>query len=127
MNTDEITHLLKHLLAHSRAGFVPFFPSDKRPPLNTIQSLIPCCYVSNIDPTRKGGSHSAAFFHSRPNRLNFLIVMEDNHVNSAFHFQNPLKYFIIPTKYTPLEPGSVGILYIHSLSSGSQLFIAFNM
>ena len=62
MNSDEITHILKHLLAHSRAHFLGVFASDKLPPLNTIQSLIPCCDVSNIDPTGKGGYRWVAFF-----------------------------------------------------------------
>ena len=69
MNTNEITHNLKHLLGHSRARFLGFFAYDKIHPLNSIQYLVPCCYVSNIEPTGKGGSHRVAFFHSRPNRL----------------------------------------------------------
>ena len=97
MNTDEINHLLKHLLANSRARFPGVSASDKLRPLNTIHSFVPCCYVSNIDPTGQCGSHWVGFFHSRTNRLEVLIVMEDNLVNSAFHFQNPFKYFIIPT------------------------------
>ena len=63
MNCDEITHILKHLLANSRARFLGVFASDKPPPLNTIQSLIRGCYVSNIDPTGKGGSHWVAFLN----------------------------------------------------------------
>ena len=62
MNSDEITHILKHFLAHSPARFLGVFASDKVPPLNTIQSLIPFCYVSNIDPAGKGGSDWVAFF-----------------------------------------------------------------
>ena len=71
MNSDEITHILKHLLAPSRARFLGVFASDKLPPLNSIQSLVQCCYRSNIDPMVKGGSYWVGFFHSRPNRLEF--------------------------------------------------------
>ena len=49
-----------------------------------------------------------SLFHSSPNCLEFLIVMDDNLVNLAFAFQNPFKYFIIPIKSKPLEPRSVG-------------------
>ena len=69
MNTDEITHILKHLLANSRVRFLGVFASDKLRPLNTIQSLIPCCYASNIDPTGKGRSHWVAFFSLKTKSL----------------------------------------------------------
>ena len=69
MNTDEITNMLKHLVANSRARFLGVFASDKPPPLNSIQSLVPCCYVSNIDHTGKRVSHYLAFFHSIQNRF----------------------------------------------------------
>ena len=96
MNSDEITHILKHLLAHSRARFLGVFASDKLPPLNTIQSLIPCCYVSNIDPTGKGGSHWVAFFHSRPNRLEFFDSYGRHPCEFGFSFPKSLQIFYNP-------------------------------
>ena len=128
MNTDEITHILKHLLANSRERFLGVFASDKFPRLNSIQSLVPCCYVSNIDPTGKGGSHWVAYFHTRTNRLE-LIERDGRHpCEFRFLFQNPNKYFISHIKSKPLEPRSVVIFVdIHSLSSSSKLCIAFNM
>ena len=62
MNTDSITVIIRKLLPHSRARFLGVFTSEKLPPLNAIQSRVPCCYVSNIDPTGQGGSHWVAFF-----------------------------------------------------------------
>ena len=72
MNTDEITNILKQLLANYRARLPGVFASDKLPQLNSIHCLVPCCYVLNNDPNGKGGSHWVAFFHSRPNRLEFI-------------------------------------------------------
>ena len=63
MNSDEITHILKHFLANSRGLFLDVFATYKSPPLNTIQSLIPFCYVSNIDQRGKGGAHWVSFIH----------------------------------------------------------------
>ena len=57
MNTQEIMHILKLLLANSPGRFLSVFAFDKLHPLNSIQPLVPCCYVSNIDPTGQGGSH----------------------------------------------------------------------
>ena len=109
MNTEEITHILKHLLPHSGARFLGVFASVKPPPLNSIQSLVQCCYVSNIESTGKGGSHWGAFFTLYQIDQNFLMVLQENLMNLAFHFQNPFKYFTIPTISRPLEPSSVGI------------------
>ena len=39
MNTDEITNILNHLLANSRARLLGVFASDKLPPLNSIHVL----------------------------------------------------------------------------------------
>ena len=123
MNTEEINHLLKHILANSRACFLGVFASDKLAPLNTIHSLVQCCYVSNIDPTGQGGTHWVSFFHSRQNRLG----MEDKLVNLAFPFHSPFKYLIIHINPGLRNPGLLAVLHLCSLSSSSQLCIEFNM
>ena len=132
MNTEEFTHLQKNL-ANSRAPFLAIFASAKLSPLNSIQALVPCSYVANNDPTGKSGSHCSLFF-SRPKGLESMIVLEDNLVNSAFHFQSLCKYLIIPNKSRPWETYSVVmiciyILYhrannyaLHSICKNSQSF-----
>ena len=95
-NTDEITHILKHHLDNSRARFLSVFASDKHAPLNSIQSLVPSCYVSNIDRTGKAGSHWVAFFHSRPNRLEFLDSYGRHPCEFGFSFPKSLKIFHNP-------------------------------
>ena len=89
INTEEITHILKQLLATSPARFLGVIATHNRPPLNSIQSLVPGCYLSNIDPTGKGGTYWVAFFHTTTNRLEFSRVMEENLVNLGSHFQIP--------------------------------------
>ena len=69
MNTDDITHIRKHLLANSRESFHGDFACDKVPPLNSIQSRVPCCNLLKIGLTGIGGCHSIAFFHTRRKRL----------------------------------------------------------
>ena len=95
MNSDEITHILKHLLAHSRPRFLSIFASDKRPPLNPIQTLILCCYVSNIDP--KGNALPlGCLFHSRPNRLESFDSSRRGPCEFRFSFQKSLQIFHNP-------------------------------
>ena len=96
MNSEEITHILKHLLANSRARFLGFFASDKLPPLKSIQSLVPIGYVSNIDPTGKGWSKWVAFYHSRPNRLEFFKSYGRDPCEFGFSFPKSLQIFHNP-------------------------------
>ena len=67
MNTDEITPILRHLLANCRASFLAVVASDKPSPVNSIQVVITCCYVLKTNPTGQAESNRVAFFHSRPN------------------------------------------------------------
>ena len=127
MNTEEITHILKHFLVNSRARFLGVFASDKLSPLNSIQSHVPCCYVSNTDPTGKCGSHWVAFFTLDQIDKNFLIVMKENLANLVFISKIPSNISQSLPNPGLWNPGLWAFLYIHSLSSGSQLFIAFNM
>ena len=115
MNTEEIIHLLKNLLAHSRARFLGVFASDKLPPLNTIQSLIPCCLVSNIDPTGKGRSHCVDFSNSRPTRLEFFDSYGREPCEFDFSFPKSLQIVHNPYQIQAFEPRSVGI-FVHTFS-----------
>ena len=96
MNTEEITRILKPLLTNSRARFLGVFASEKLPPLKTIQSLIPCCYVSKIDRTWKGGSKWVDFFHSKPIRFEFFDSNGRQPCEFGFSFPTSLQIFQNP-------------------------------
>ena len=129
MNCDEITHILKLLLAHSRARFLCVFASHKLPPLNTIQSIIPCGDVSNIDPTGKCGSHWVAFFTQDQIVLNFFDIYGRQPCEFGFSFPKSLQIFHNPYQIQALGTWVCGhfCVYTHSLSSSAQLCIEFNM
>ncbi|KAF0157041.1 MAG: hypothetical protein FD188_2836 [Ignavibacteria bacterium] len=55
MNKDEITHILKHLLAHSRARFLRVFASDKHPPLNRFNLLFHAVMFQTLIQPGKAG------------------------------------------------------------------------
>ena len=113
MNSDDITHILMHILSNYRARFLVVFDSDNLSPLISIQSLVSCCYVSNIEPTGKGGSHWVAFFHSRPNRLEFLDSDGRKPCEFGFSFPKSLQIFHNPYQIQAFGPMSVGI-YVSS-------------
>ena len=96
MNTDEITHILKRLLATSLSRFLDVFASEKIHPLTSIQSFVPCCYVSNTDPHVKGGSHWVAFFHSKQNPLEFFDSYPRRPCDFGFSFPKSLQIFHNP-------------------------------
>ena len=112
MNTDIITQILKHLLRNSRAANRAVFSSGKFNPLNSIQSIVPSCYVSKIDPTGKGGSPWVAFYQFRPNDIESLIVIQDILRSLSFPLQKTFSYFIIPLKSRPSEHRTVRIFVI---------------
>ena len=96
MNTDEVTHILQHLLAISLARFLLVFASDKVLPRNSIQSLDPGCYVSNSAPPGEGRSNCVAFFDTRPNRFKFLDSFGREHCEFGLSFQNSRQIFHNP-------------------------------
>ena len=116
MNADEITDILKHILAKFRVRFLDVFASDKRPPLNSIQSLVPCWYDSNIDPTGKGGSHWGTFSHSWPNPFEFFDskVRQPCEISVSFPkshhiFHNPYQILAFGTQVLGISVSSFSI------------------
>ena len=93
MHTDEITRILKHLLANSRARFLGVFASDILPPLKSIQSLVPSCNVSKMYPTGKGGTNWVIFSQSRQYWLQFLDRYGREPYEFGFRFPKCLLIF----------------------------------
>ena len=71
MDEISIKNILLKLLKTSRVTFLGVFPSDHIPCVSDINHKTPCCYVANTDPCTEGGTHWVAFFHPRPNDLEF--------------------------------------------------------
>ena len=115
MNTEELTHLLKHLVAHSRALFLGVFASDKHHTLNSFQSLVPICYVTNNDPPAKGGSHWNSFFQARPNRLEFYDSYGRQPCEFGFSFPKSLQIFHNPYQIQALGTQVCGHFCIYIL------------
>jgi len=86
MDTNEITFLLSRLLSKTSVNFLGVFPSDKLPSYSITQSFAPCCYVANVDPTGKQGSHWVGFYHSCANRLDFFDSYGRDPKEFGFHF-----------------------------------------
>ena len=95
MITDEITHILYHLLPNSRAFFLGVFASDILPPMNSIQSLVPCCFFKPLY-NWAGLVQISRLLHSRPNHLEFFDRYFTQACEFGISFPKSLQIFHTP-------------------------------
>lgn len=71
MDTHPLAKIIKKLLTPMHVSFLGVFSRDQQPSLTRINSIAPCAYVVNTDPSSLPGSHWVAFFHPHPNIIYF--------------------------------------------------------
>ena len=71
MDSITLGRMAFKLLKNSGVRFLGVYPSDHLPCVYEISSRTPCCYIANSDPCNEIGSHWVAFYHPKPNEIEF--------------------------------------------------------
>lgn len=98
MNSKQIQDILSHDSKTQRC-FQGVFPSDQLPEKMT---QYPACFVCNVDPSEKPGSHWVAFYLPSSDSVEFF----DSYGNAPTFFQGPISdftYTFSDVMYNPLS------------------------
>ena len=85
-----LTNLFRHCSSYPPIRFLGVYSRDQIPSESYVNTLTPCSYVANIDPSNMPGSHWVAFYHPAPNYVYFFDSFGS--APSLFDFKFPGKY-----------------------------------